>query len=176
MPGKTQFVIQAVLLLAIGGCNAGPDLEADRAELLRLHDLERQAHMEKRADELVAAFSDSFRDVSRGEVTQPAREVTRSRFQAYFDRTTFLVWEDVEPPIIRISPDGRMAYVIVQKDVHVSAPDRDGTPVEEHKIYAWLETYEKENGAWRLTTVASTDRPASKTQDPATDASPMETP
>ena len=54
-----------------------------------------------------------------------------------------------------------MAYVIVQKDVHVSAPNTAGDTLEEHLIYAWLETYEKENGVWKMTTVVSTDRPFS---------------
>lgn len=159
MSRKSRGAIGAALVLVLLGCG-GADIEADRAELLRLHELQKTAHMEKRADELVASFSDSFRDISRGEVTQPPRDLTRKRFQAYFDATTFLTWEDLEEPIIRISPDGMMAYLIVRKDVHVRAPGPVGAPVEEHLHYAWVETYEKEAGEWRLTTVTSTDRPA----------------
>lgn len=160
MPARDSYIPLA-LLLVFTGCRASPDSAADRTELLRLHDLQRQAHLEKRADLLVATFADTFRNIARGEVTQPSTAESRARMQPYFDRSTFLAWDDLAPPIIRVSPDGRMAYVIVQKDVRLTGPDSSGTATEEHTVYAWLETWEKEEGKWRLTTVASTDRPGS---------------
>lgn len=45
----------------------------------------------------------------------PGRVVPLARLQAYFDRSTFQAWDDIAPPLLRISPDGRMAYKIVQK-------------------------------------------------------------
>jgi hypothetical protein len=84
---------------------------------------------------------------------------SRARFQAYLDRSTFQAWDDLAPPIIRISPDGQMAYVIVQKRVRLTAPDSAGVPRPDHTIFAWVELYEKQRGEWRLMGVASTDRP-----------------
>ena len=142
---------------AVGEARRAPDLDAERAELLRLHGLERETHIEKDAARLVEMFSDDFRNVAGGDVTQPSARESRGRLQAYFDRSTFLAWDDVEPPVVRISRDGSMAYVIVRKLVHVQAPDSTGEPAEERTVFAWTETWEKRNGEWKLTSVTSTD-------------------
>ena len=148
-----------ILLLSLVACRPRPDPAGDRAALLRLHELAQTAHLEKRADLLVASFADSLLNISRGLVTSRTIAENRARFQAYFDRSTFLEWADLAPPLIRISPDGQMAYVIVQKQVRLTAPDSAGVPRPEHTIYAWVELYEKRGGRWRLMAVASTDRP-----------------
>jgi hypothetical protein len=148
-----------VFLLTLGACSPRPDLEADRAALLRMHALAQTAHLDKRPDLLVASFADSFLDISRGAVTVRTPAESRARFQAYFARSTFLEWADLAPPVIRISPEGQMAYVIVQKRVRLSALDSTGKPQPEHTIFAWVELYEKRGGRWTLMAVASTDRP-----------------
>jgi hypothetical protein len=124
-----------------------------------MHQLGRTAHLEKRADLLVASFADSFLNISNGTVALRTRSESRVRFQAYFDRVTVQEWDDLAPPIIRISPDGQMAYVIVQKSVRLTAPDSVGVYQPEHTIYAWVELYEKRAGKWTLMAVASTERP-----------------
>jgi hypothetical protein len=83
----------------------------------------------------------------------------QTRLQRYFDQSTFEEWEDLAPPLIRISPDGHMAYVVVQKRVRLTAADSAGSPRAEHTVFAWLEVYEKRAGQWTLMAVASTDRP-----------------
>ncbi len=153
--------LQPLLVLALTLCACGPrpNLAADRATLLRMHELGQVAHLEKRADLLVASFADSMLSIARGEVRAESPEQTRARFQAYFDRSTFQEWADIAPPRIRISPDGQMAYVIVQKRVRLTAPDSLGVPRPEHTVFAWVEMYEKVAGTWTLMAVASTDRP-----------------
>ena len=149
-----------VWLILTFACGApAPDLERDRAQLLRLHDVARTAHLEKRADLMVASFDDSLRSVARGVVTIASPEENRTRMQAYFDRSTFQAWDDLEPPYLRISPDGRMAWKIVRKRVRLTAPDSTGRPVAEDVVYAWVEIYEKPQDRWILKAVASTDRP-----------------
>jgi hypothetical protein len=149
----------SLLLISLAACGPRPDLEADRATLLRMHALAQTAHLDKRPDLMVASFADSFLNISRGAVTVRTPAENRARFQAYFDRSTFLEWADLAPPVIRISPDGQMAYVIVQKRVRLSALDSVGVARPEHTIFAWVELYEKRDGKWTLMAVASTDRP-----------------
>lgn len=148
-----------LLLLCLTACGAQPDVEADRAELLRMHELGRTAHLEKRADLLVASFADSFLNISHGTVALRSPAESRARFQAYFDRVAFQEWDDLAPPLIRISPDGHMAYVVVQKNVRLTAMDSDGVQQPEHTVYAWVELYEKRAGKWSLMAVVSTHRP-----------------
>jgi hypothetical protein len=134
----------APFLLLVACASPSSDPEGDRAELLRLRQLAR---------------ADSVRFVAAGEVTVISPEENRARLQAYFDRSTFQAWDDIAPPILRISPDGRMAYKIVRKRVKLTAPDSGGRPVAEDVVYAWIEIYEKPEGRWVLMAVASTDRP-----------------
>lgn len=145
--------------VGLAACGPRPDLAQDRAELLKLHEVQRTAHLERRADLLVASFADTFYSIASGKVDTPSQAASETRFQAYFNRSTILVWDDRVPPVIRVSSDGQMAYIIVQKEVRVTEPDSDGVPRETHTTYAWLETYEKEQGVWRLHAIASTDHP-----------------
>jgi hypothetical protein len=149
-----------LLATALTACAAQPtDGSADRAELLRLHELARTAHLDKRPDLMVASFADTLLDISDGVVSPRTREQNRARFQRYFDRVSFQQWDDIAPPRIRISPDGRMAYVVVQKSVRLTSQGGAGAPQTEHTVFAWVEIYEKRDGKWTLTAVASTDRP-----------------
>jgi hypothetical protein len=108
---------------------------------------------------MVASFDDSLRSVARGEVTISSPEENRSRMQEYFDRSTFQAWDDIDPPHLRVSPDGRMAWKIVRKRVRLTGPDSAGRPVAEDVVYAWVEIYQKAEDRWILKAVASTDRP-----------------
>ena len=138
------------------------DEAADRAALLRLHAEQRTAHLEHRANLLVASQADTLWNVSSGRISANPREQARVSFQRYFDASMFEAWDDVTPPRIRISADGRMAYVIVDKRVHVTiTPSRGGAPVVQRVHYAWLSVYEKIDGRWQMTAIASTDRPDS---------------
>jgi ketosteroid isomerase-like protein len=149
------------------GCARPVDLEAERAELLRLHEEQRVAHLNADADLLISAQADDFVDIGDGRIDRPGREANRARFQDYLDSVEFLEWDDISPPVIRISADASMAYVIVHKRVRLI---REGDDQEEHTVYAWLETYEKRAGEWRLTTVASTDRPGESAPGPGQSA------
>jgi hypothetical protein len=108
---------------------------------------------------MVASFADSFLNISRGAVSVRTPAESRARFQSYFDRVSFEEWDDIAPPIIRVSPDGHMAWVIVQKSVRLQSPDSTGVMRPEHTVFAWVELYEKRDGKWILSAVVSTDRP-----------------
>jgi hypothetical protein len=89
------------------------------------------------------------------------RRPSQASFQRYLDSSTFQAWDDIVPPRIRISADGRMAYVVVEKKVHLTTRGANGAIEVERTRFAWLSVYEKENGEWRLSAIASTDRPDS---------------
>jgi hypothetical protein len=136
----------------------------DRAELLRLHEQARSAHLQRRADLLAANWADTIFSLSQGGVsigTKENRARSQAGFQEYLTASTFQAWDDIVSPRIRISPDGQMAYVVVQKRVHLTAKDSTGAVVPERTRFAWLSVYEKQEGEWRLSAIASTERPDS---------------
>ena len=150
--------IQPVTLLMVLACAAPAD---DHAELLRLHERQRTAHLQRRADWLVSEWADSLLSVSGGKVSIGSRERGQAGFQEYLDASTFQAWDDIVPPRIRISPDGQMAYVVVQKRVHLTTTGPGGAEEAERTRFAWLSVYEKQAGRWRLAAIASTERPDS---------------
>ena len=166
--------IQIVLLLAVLACaspsNRPPSpatdppadgYAADRAELLCLHQRQRTAHLQRRADWLIDEWADSLVSISRGGVSIGRREEGQASFQRYLDAATFQAWDDIVPPRIRISPDGQMAYIVVQKRVHLTTHSPGKAAEAERTRFAWLSVYEKQAGRWRLAAIASTERPDS---------------
>ena len=77
--------------------------------------------------------------------------------QAYFDASTFLEWDDITPPIVRVSNDGSMAYVLVHKRVRLL--DKNNGDKEETSVFAWNMTLRKIAGNWKVTSVTSTRGP-----------------
>lgn len=56
---------------------------------------------------------------------------------------TYDEWDDVEPPLVRISDDGTLAWMIIYVRVRRTKGDR-----ELRFTYAGIETYEKRDGRW----------------------------
>lgn len=125
--------------------------------LRRLLDQERAAHLGRDASLLVSLFADDFVNIGAGRVTRPTRTESLASFQAYFDRSEFLAWDDIEPPLIRISPDGSMAYAIVRKRVRRIEMGPEGRGAEEETVFAWMEVWERIGDEWKLKVVASTN-------------------
>lgn len=128
-------------------------------ELLDLQKHERAAHFSRDAKLLVSMFADDFTDVSKGKMQNLSRETSRTRFQSYFNNSTFIEWDDISPPVIKISDDATMAYVLVHKRVRRLAKDESGKESEITDIFAWIATYRKIKGEWKLTAIASTNTP-----------------
>lgn len=63
-------------------------------------------------------------------------------FQEYLDASTFQAWDDIAPPRIRISADGQMAFVVVQKRVHLTTQGPGGGAEAERTRFAWLSVHE----------------------------------
>jgi len=133
------------------------NVSEDLQQLLRLQQQQKTAHLEKRAELLTEMFADDFINIDSGTITTPTQDEAKERFQTYFDRVEFLAWDNIEEPVIRISKDGTMAYIIVRKFVHLRLPAADGTFEESKTTFAWMEAWEKIDGEWKMTAIASTD-------------------
>lgn len=119
----------------------------------------RVAHFTRNAKLLVSTFAEDFSSVSSGKISKPSREASLTRFQNYLNNSTFIEWDDITPPIIKVSDDASMAYALVHKKVRLTAKNEIGKEEEETEIFAWIETYRKIKGEWKLTAVVSTNTP-----------------
>jgi formylglycine-generating enzyme len=135
-----------------------PVQSSDVNELLRLHYRDRAAHFERDATYIFSQFADDSFSVGNGKVNRSDRAAGQKGLQAYFDSSTFLEWDDITPPIIRVSDDGSMAYSHVQKKVRRLARDQN-SGAEEISVFAWTMTFRKISGKWKVTSVTSTNAP-----------------
>jgi hypothetical protein len=146
------------------GCRAGSsaariDLEAARAELLAAHDADRLAHFKADAALLASATGDSFLAVNGGRIETVTAEAQRRMFAQHFAGARYEEWDDLEPPVVRISDDGSMAWVISRLKVRRSSPDAQGVTRERSFVYAGIMTYERRAGRWIKVANVSTFEP-----------------
>lgn len=162
MKALPQSGLLLVSTLGIGVLTAacGNDATDPRAELLALQDTVRRAHLDYDADLFVSLFADTVTITESGETTTLARERAHRRFQAYFDRVTFLSWSDLEPPSVALSASEDLAAVRVRRRVRLGVRDTLERARPESSVFAWTEIWRRRSDRWRLGSVTSTRRPA----------------
>jgi len=151
-----------VILFFIAGAvcaNAqpSPDPEKEKAELLRLHKLDREAHFRTDVEMLLANSPDGeFISVSRGKITWTSKDDDRKKFTAYFRDAKYYDWDKLEEPIVRVSNDGSMAWMITRIRIRRVQKNAAGEEKEEKAVYAGIMTYEKRDGRWMRVANVST--------------------
>jgi len=127
-----------------------PDADAERAraELLTLHQADRRAHFSHDIGALLATLPAELIYVREGKVEHQSKEQLRHRFEEYFRGAEFSAWDDLEPPIIHVSPDGQMGWMILRVKVAYTQTDPGGKKTGEQTVMAWMSAYEKRDGKW----------------------------
>jgi hypothetical protein len=133
-------VIVLTLMISAGAAVA----QDDETTLLQMHRDVLRFHVENDLDSWMAAESDKYVSANRGEITHPTIEERRARLQPYLDATTFEVYRDLVEPIVRVSGDGTLGWVICQVEIVGTRGDEEFT-----SVWAWIELYAKEDGEWR---------------------------
>ena len=125
-----------------------------RAELLSLHEAARQAHLRGDAAPLAAAIGDKLLLAENGGIRVQTKAEVAQFFAGYFNRVRYSEWRDVSPPVVQVSPDGRMGWMAVELEARYSRADK---PEEGEKSFksSWIATYERDNCQWRMTGIAS---------------------
>lgn len=134
------------------------NLETETRKILELHNSQRTFHFKKNADAFSELFSDQFISINKGKVSSPTVSENRNKFQTYFNSVEFKKWDDSEPPIIRFSDDGSMAYTIVKKEIIIQYPNDKKETTEEKTVFAWTTIYRKQNSEWKIECVTSTNQ------------------
>jgi hypothetical protein len=128
------------------------------AELLQVHRDDRRAHLQHNVNALLAHAGPQVIDVRDGTIRVLSLEEVRARFTSYFSGIEFSAWDDVEPPIVHASDDGRMGWMIVRVHIAYTQTDRAGKKTLTDSTMAWMAAYEKRNGVWIMTAVTSTSQ------------------
>jgi len=127
-----------------------PAQSKDEAAILAGHEQARHAHLTGNADLLAAGIADRFIEAGRGTVRDKTREQVRKQFAEYFKAAKYAVWRDTLPPKVRISADGKMAWMIVAVHGELTM---NGKPQAFDS--SWIATFEKMKGEWKMVGIAS---------------------
>jgi hypothetical protein len=100
------------MLLAQGASTALAFTDVDR--LRALHEKVMQAHRQSNVELLLEDEAVDYLVANRGEVTRPTPDERRRRLGAYLSRTSFQEYRDVIEPVVTVSNDGTLAWVVVQ--------------------------------------------------------------
>jgi hypothetical protein len=145
MVTHSRYVVALLLFLGGGAlCSAGGDAET----LAALHAKVIEAHRANDVEMLLEDESEDYVVASRGEISGPSIAERRERLGSYLGRTTFREYRDLVEPVVRVSADGTLGWVVVQ--VHVEGEQRgsDGEVSPLEFTSAWIELYEKRDGRW----------------------------
>ncbi len=153
------IVVALAAALASAPAPQTADVEKEKAEILRLHDLDRAAHLKGDAADLVSRLAPELISVAEGKIIRQTRDENRKLFEEYFRGSKHTAWDDLEPPVVRVSPDGQMAWAVYR--VHSRYEQtKDGKKELTEFVAAWMSVYEKRNGRWEMTAVTSTFEPS----------------
>jgi hypothetical protein len=120
----------------------------DEEALRAMHAAVLRAHRESNVAMLLEGAVEDFVQANRGAITRPTLDERRARFTTYLGRTTFEEYRDLADPVVKVSQDGTLAWVIAQVHARgLQRTDAGGTePIE--FTSAWIELYEKRGGRW----------------------------
>lgn len=140
-----------IVLLLLAACRTTNALrDDDAAHLLALHQKSLEAHLASDVEMLLADEADDFVVVSRGNISHPTKAQRREFLGPYLQRTKFEEYRDSVEPIVRVSNDGTLGWVIVQVTARGTQQTAQG-PQPLTFVSAWISLYEKRNGRWMRT-------------------------
>ncbi len=125
-----------------------PTTKIPKSKLLEIHRQDRAAHFQTSVERLAEHQAEDFIYVGNGDITHISRADFIETFTRLFHNTTYFEWDDIEPPIVHISEDATLAWMMVRNRVRRTQIQNDGSEVERKFIYAGIMTYEKQNGKW----------------------------
>ncbi len=123
----------------------------DEELLLALHARAIRAHQEGSIDLLLEDEAEDYVLVSRGEVSRPTLADRRRMLGPYLQSATFQEYRDIETPVVKVSADGQLGWVIATVRVRGSRALPEGGIRVLDFTSAWIELYEKRDGRWLRT-------------------------
>ena len=120
----------------------------DVEEVLKLHGELLESHMKYDAHGVLAAEPDDIVVVSRGEVLFPSKVERIFQYEQYLKSTEFKEYRDLIRPIVRVSDDGTLGWLIAQVRIVGTRSRSNGEKTPIDSVWAWIELYEKRDGRW----------------------------
>ncbi|HEY4612557.1 MAG TPA: hypothetical protein VII11_06205 [Bacteroidota bacterium] len=133
---------------------------SDREALLNAHESVLEAHRNNDVDIWNSLEAETLVVANRGDIHRAARADREEGRRAYFAEATFSVYRDVQPPLVTVSADGSLGWLIAQVEIVGEYKKADGSSTPINDVWAWIELYEKRSGRWVGVGNVSNVRPA----------------
>jgi len=132
------------------------NIEREVQALLEMHAESRSAHFATDVEAAIANLTEEQVIVRDGAVRRMSKDDVRQTMTGYFAGATFHEWDDIEPPIVKVSGDASIAWMITNTKVRLTKTGEDGSEFEMAFVYAGILTFERRDGRWVRTTNVST--------------------
>ncbi len=107
----------------------------------------------------MALEADEYVSVNGGRVTFPSSDDRRQAREPYLASATFTAYQDLRRPVVRVSEDGSLGWLIAEVQVQGAQRGEDGRETPIDAIWAWVELYERGPEGWRVVGNTSNPRP-----------------
>ena len=154
------IVIVMTLALMAYGLRASEQSNSDMEEILKLHQALLESHIRSDVDGVLAAESEQLVVVSGGKVEFPTKAERFHQFERYLNSVEFDEYRDLVSPIVRVSDDRTLGWLIAQVKIAGRQTTSDGEQIPVDAIWAWIELYEKHDSRWIRVGEVSNVKPA----------------
>lgn len=146
---QVRILLSLVLVACAAACTSGePAKTSDEQSLLKLHQAGLRAHIESDIDALLATQAENFVLLNRGEISSPSKQRRREFLGPYLARTRFEFYRDTIEPIVKVSRDGSLGWVMAQVQARGSGVTAQGEHQPVEFVVAWIELYERQGHDW----------------------------
>ena len=130
-----MFTLVAFLLTS-SVMKADEMLTGDVKEILKLHKGVLESHIGNDVNGILASESEQIVVVSRGEVQFPSRSERVKQFKQYLKGVEFEEYRDLISPIVRVSDDGTLGWLITQVKITGTHNNSDGKQIPFESIWS----------------------------------------
>ena len=116
-------------------------------ELLDVHKEVGKAYLNKDAGFFSKNIASDYFTITRGRLLKPTKGKINQTFGKYLGNTEFKVYEDIIDPIVKMSDDGTLGWIISQVKIE-AVREMDGLTHNIGDIWAWITLYMKDNDTW----------------------------
>jgi len=157
--GVRRMMSTVVVMSLLGPAALTAQEPSATQELIGLHRELLEAHRTGDVTRWMDIEAEDYVSANGGRITFPEFSARRSQRAAYLAGTTFEVYRDVREPVVRVSADGSLGWLIAEVEVRGYATSQAGERESFHDIWAWVELYERVDRRWYLVGNVSNRRP-----------------
>ncbi len=143
------IIAAAIIIPAIAAAaDAREEQGGDAERILRIHKDLIAAHLAHDAPGVVSAEAESILVVSGGELRLVSKKERLETFRSYLANVSFDDYRDIVKPIVRVSRDGTLGWLVARVRIAGERTDAEGRKTPFESVWAWIELYEKRAGRW----------------------------